>query len=306
MFCARGVSPFSRNETTGAKKEPTGAKKEPSGTFLSRINDSIIFAIISKESKEHIMRNTIKRLGGTKFAWMRILCIIAVIGFSMAACDDDNGPSGGYNPNPGSNVPVTGVTLNQTSLTLAVGGSATLVATVLPGNASNKNVAWDSSNTGVATVSNGTVTAIGAGQATITVTTLDGGRTATCSVTVTSGNPTPSINGTWGLSSGYRITISGSSGVINAIGSSDLMVDAASKGYIHVGDTVVRNLNSTGNLTWSGELMGITYTEDFLGNVEATGTGWRNTVFTLSSDGNTLSTSTSAFTTGSASTWTRQ
>jgi len=52
--------------------------------------------------------------------------------------------------------------------------------------------------------------------------------------------------------------------------------------------------------------LGITYNEDFLGNLDATGTGWRDTVFTLSSDGNTLSTHTSSFTTGASSTWTKQ
>ena len=255
------------------------------------------------------MKNVLKAKAIRRIA--RIIAIAAIIGFSMVACDDESGPGGdGGGPGGvGGNVAVTGVTLNQTSLSLSVGGSATLVATVSPSNATNKNVEWDSSNAGVASVnSNGKVTAVGAGQATITVTTLDGGRTATCSVTVTSGGgtSTSSINGTWGLSSGYRITISGSTGVINAIGSGELFVDAASKGYIHVGDTVVRNLKNTGNLTWSGELLGITYEEDFLGNVDATGTGWRDTVCTLSSDGNTLSTYTSAFTTGSSSTWTRQ
>jgi uncharacterized protein YjdB len=84
-------------------------------------------------------------------------------------------------------VPVTGVTLNKTSLTLNVGGSDTLVADVQPGNATNKTVAWASSNAGVASVSNGLVAAMAPGDAAITVTTSDGGKTATCSVTV----PTP-------------------------------------------------------------------------------------------------------------------
>ncbi len=79
-------------------------------------------------------------------------------------------------------VDVTGVWLNKTSLALTVGDSSTLSATVLPSNASDKNVTWKSSNTNVATVSNGKVTAVGAGSATITVTTSNG-KTATCSVT---------------------------------------------------------------------------------------------------------------------------
>lgn len=83
-----------------------------------------------------------------------------------------------------STVHVTGVTLNKSSTTLNVGGSETLTATVSPNNATNKNVNWSSSNTSVATVSNGTISAKATGSATITVTTVDGSHTATCTVTV--------------------------------------------------------------------------------------------------------------------------
>lgn len=84
-----------------------------------------------------------------------------------------------------SNVAVTGVSLDKTSLTLSVGESVTLNATVKPDNASNKQVSWSSSATGIATVDgNGTVTAKATGSANITVTTKDGGLTASCVVTV--------------------------------------------------------------------------------------------------------------------------
>jgi len=82
-------------------------------------------------------------------------------------------------------VPVTGVTLNKTSLPLTTGGEEQLTATVAPSNATNKTVTWSSNNTAVATVTNGLVKAIAAGTATITVTTQDGNKTATCTVTVT-------------------------------------------------------------------------------------------------------------------------
>ena len=83
-------------------------------------------------------------------------------------------------------VSVTGVTLDETELALYTGGSATLTATVAPDNATNKAVTWSSSDNTVATVDqNGTVTAVGAGKTTISVTTEDGGKTATCTVTVT-------------------------------------------------------------------------------------------------------------------------
>ena len=86
-----------------------------------------------------------------------------------------------------SSVSVTGVSLNKTSMTLTEGETQTLTATVSPSNATNTSVTWSSNNTSVATVSSsGVVTAIKAGSATITVRTGDGGKTATCSVTVKS------------------------------------------------------------------------------------------------------------------------
>ena len=83
-----------------------------------------------------------------------------------------------------TNVAVTSVALDQTTLSLVNGTTATLTATVSPDNATDKTVTWSSSNTSVATVSNGTVTAKSVGTATITVKTVDGNKTATCSVTV--------------------------------------------------------------------------------------------------------------------------
>ena len=84
-----------------------------------------------------------------------------------------------------ASVPVTGVKLDKTSLTLQETGSDTLTATVEPADATNKDVTWASSNSAVATVdATGNVKAVGAGEATITVTTADGGFTDTCTVTV--------------------------------------------------------------------------------------------------------------------------
>ncbi|MDE7149419.1 MAG: Ig-like domain-containing protein, partial [Bacteroidales bacterium] len=83
-------------------------------------------------------------------------------------------------------VAVTGVTLDKTSAELTVGGEALqLTATVLPAEATDKTVAWTSSNEAVATVSvSGLVTAVAAGEADIMVTTTDGGFTAVCKLTV--------------------------------------------------------------------------------------------------------------------------
>ena len=81
-------------------------------------------------------------------------------------------------------VSVTGVSLNTKTLSLTKGRSWSS-ATVNPSNAANKNVTWTSSNTKIATVdSNGKVTAVAPGTATIAVKTKDGSKTASCSVTV--------------------------------------------------------------------------------------------------------------------------
>ena len=79
----------------------------------------------------------------------------------------------------------SGVSLDPTELSLFVGDSAPLTAKVAPEDAGNKDVTWTSSDPGIAKVENGTVTAVAPGEATITVTTNDAGRTASCKVTVT-------------------------------------------------------------------------------------------------------------------------
>ena len=81
----------------------------------------------------------------------------------------------------------TSVTLDQNTLSLTVGGTAQLTATVAPENATDKTLSWNCDKLDIAEVStNGTVTAKAAGTAIITVTTADGSLTATCTVTVTS------------------------------------------------------------------------------------------------------------------------
>ena len=82
-------------------------------------------------------------------------------------------------------VTVTGVSLNKVALELAAGKTAELVATVAPEDAPNKDVTWSSDKPAVATVDeNGKVTAVAAGEATITVTTVEGEQKASCTVNV--------------------------------------------------------------------------------------------------------------------------
>ena len=105
------------------------------------------------------------------------------------------------------NVAVTGVTLNKSEVSITVGKTATLTATITPSNATNKNVSWKSNAEDVATVKNGVVTAVAEGSAKITVTTEDGSHTATCEVTVTAASPTD-----WSSTYSSNITLSTSGG----------------------------------------------------------------------------------------------
>ena len=118
--------------------------------------------------------------------------------YAVRAVFMDGYAEGSFTVNVQDNtVSVTGVTLDKTKLTLAVGNNATLTATVSPSDATDKGVTWSSSDTSVATVDvNGKVTGVKAGTATITVTTDDGGYTAACKVTVTAtGLPQTGDNG---------------------------------------------------------------------------------------------------------------
>ena len=86
------------------------------------------------------------------------------------------------------NVSVESVSLDKTEATLKEGKNLHLIATINPDTATNSEVRWDSSNTDVATVKDGLVVAKSKGTAIITVTTVDGGKTATCNITVESTN----------------------------------------------------------------------------------------------------------------------
>ena len=86
-------------------------------------------------------------------------------------------------------IPVTGVTLTPTSVVLNNGDSYKLTATISPSNASNKDLVWESLNTGICTVdSSGKITATGVGGTLVKVTTVDGNKEALCMVTVRNGS----------------------------------------------------------------------------------------------------------------------
>lgn len=119
-------------------------------------------------------------------------------------------------------VAVTGVSLNASSGELTIGGQTTLTATVSPADASNKAVTWSSSAPNVASVSNGVVTAIAPGSATITVTTADGGFTAEYALTVKAA--TSDLLASHGYADNTRLSTSSGS-------------EKAAAGYVTVGHT---------------------------------------------------------------------
>lgn len=86
--------------------------------------------------------------------------------------------------NSNKNISVNSISLSSSSISLVVGDTTTLKATISPSNATNKNITWKSSNNSVATVVNGKVSAIKEGKATISATTKDGNKVANCTVTV--------------------------------------------------------------------------------------------------------------------------
>ncbi len=120
-----------------------------------------------------------------KKKWL-LLLMSAACALSLSACGDPNDgkkPDGPDNPGIVDPIdkPATGISLNKNSLMLGVGKSEKLTATVTPADTTDE-IEWSTGNAGIATVSDGTVTAIAAGETTVTV--KAGTKTATCTVTV--------------------------------------------------------------------------------------------------------------------------
>ena len=139
-----------------------------------------VVASIAKDTKVIMLQRNYKTADG--YSWDKIQLANGTIGYAvsmyLSPCDGET-----------TDVSATAVTLNQASLALEVGNGAsitksTLTATITPSNTTNKTITWTTSNSKVATVSGGTVTAVGEGTATITAKTSNG-KTATCKVTVT-------------------------------------------------------------------------------------------------------------------------
>ena len=108
------------------------------------------------------------------------VCALAVM-FGTVSCSDDDKPDG--------SIAVSAVAVSPTTATVKVGESVTLSATITPDDATDKTITWSSSDEKVVTVDAGKVTGVTEGTATITATTKDGNKTATCAVTVSNEAP---------------------------------------------------------------------------------------------------------------------
>ena len=150
----------------------------------------------------------------------------------------------------GATIRVTGVSLNHNALTLNVGDTNTLTATISPSNATNQSVIWSTNNSSVATVSNGVVTAVSTGSAIITVATVDGNYTATCSITV----------------SDRTISVTG-------VSLSTHSVEMSSIGETYTINYTISPANATNkNITWSSSAPTVATIEDYLITAKGDGT----------------------------------
>ena len=177
---------------------------------------------------------------------------------------------------PAEPIAVTSVELNKTELALNEGASETLVATVKPDDATDKNVSWSTSNANVATVDNGKVTAVTAGSATITA--KAGDVSASCVVTVTGVSITVSPASLSFLATGgtkqLQITCNGDWSVS---GTPDWCTLSSTSGSGNATIQLTASANSNAqrtaqlNFTCSGKTATVAFTQN--------GGGWQNMRF---------------------------
>lgn len=147
-----------------------------------------------------------------------------------------------------SDINVSNVTISQQNIFFnKKGATASITATVSPDNATNKSLAWKSSNTAVATVLNGKVTAISNGTAVITVTTQEGNKTASCTVTVNIPKPVVKVTGVTLNQKDTTLTTKGKTLKLN---SQVIPSDAANKNVTwRSSNTSVASVDQKGTIT---------------------------------------------------------
>ena len=146
-------------------------------------------------------------------------------------------------------ISVTDITLNKDKLSLDVGEKEILTATITPYNATDKTVMWESSNTKVATVVNGEVTAVGVGSAVITATTVDG-KSAVCKVTVKSNTASGDTNNDGEINIADALMISRYDAGLVELNESQLAVsDVNNDGEVNIADALMISRFDAGLIT---------------------------------------------------------
>lgn len=170
----------------GCAKEPTAIQLNPTSLTLTEGESAGISAKVLPEDARYTDISWTS--SNAKVATVSSGRVTAVSAGSATITASTEGVSASASVTVKAKViPVTGVSLDKTELSLTEGDTQTLKATVAPDNATDKSVTWSSSAPAVATVdASGKVTAVAPGTATITVKTTDGGKTATCALTVRS------------------------------------------------------------------------------------------------------------------------
>jgi len=186
----------------------------------------------------------------------RCCAFISVLAMFFACTPEENNASGTDEPGGRyKTIHVTGISLNPTAITIKEGESATITATVTPDNADNKAYSWSSSNVQVASVSDGKVVGIKAGSTTIIVSTEDGGKTATCSVTVEQ-NLAPSITVGADHISAISALLQGKANLGNSA-SSDLKVGfqySKSAGILPSNSTTIEATDADANYSYTASI----------------------------------------------------
>ena len=180
----------------------------------------------------------------------------------MFACTpEENNTSGTDEPGGGKDntVHVTGISIDRSSATIKEGETITLVATVTPANAENKAVTWSSSSDAVASVDKeGKVTGVKAGSATITATTEDGGKTATCALSVEANNA-PSVTVDADHISAISVVLHGKANLGSSV-ASDLKIGfqySKSAGILPSNSTTVDAEDADANYNYTTTITGL-------------------------------------------------
>ena len=187
----------------------------------------------------------------------KLIYVLAALSL-LFACMPEEINSGDKNGHDGS-VHVTGISLDRPTVTIKEGESVMLIPTVTPDNATNKAVTWSTSSEAVATVdNNGKVTGVKAGSATITAFTEDGGKKATCALSVEA-NLAPSVTGEVNNLSAISAVLAGKSNLGTTVASDLTMGIMWSKnaGVLPSNSTKIVATNMDGEYNYSVGVTGL-------------------------------------------------